>query len=68
MQAAAIGARRYRRTAVHHPVEESTPEGRIRISCAGPGCAGWDPRPCQSRREAQFWYDRHISQPLTHHL
>ena len=25
-------------------------------------------RECASRREAQFWYDRHISQPLTHHL
>ena len=67
MQPAAIGARR-RRMAMHRPVEESTPEGRTRISCADPGCMGWDPLPCQSRREARFWYDRHISQPLTRHL
>jgi hypothetical protein len=49
-------------------VEERTPEGKTRISCAGPGCVAWHPRPCESRREAQFWFDRHISQPLTHHL
>jgi hypothetical protein len=65
MQAAATDARRHRRAVGHLPMEETTPEGKIRISCAGPGCAAWDPRPCQSRREAQFWYDRHISQPLT---
>jgi hypothetical protein len=68
MQAAATRARRHHGTAMHRPVEESTLEGRTRISCGGPGCAAWDPRPCQSRREAEFWYDRHISQPLIHHL
>jgi hypothetical protein len=69
MQAAATGTRRHRhRTAMHRPVEESTSEGRTRIGCADPGCAAWDPQPCQSRREAEFWYDRHISQPLIHHL
>ena len=68
MHPAATGARRHRRIAMHHPVEESTPEGRTRISCTDPACAAWDPRPCQSRSEAQFFYDRHISQPLTHHL
>ena len=31
-------------------------------------CAAWDPRPCESRHEAQFWYNRHISQPLIRHL
>lgn len=56
------------RTAPHQPAEENTPDGKTKISCAAPGCAAWDPRPCESRREAQFWYDRHISQPLTHHL
>jgi hypothetical protein len=55
-------------TATHRPVEERTAEGEIRISCAAAGCAAWDPWPCQSWREAQFWYERHISQPLTHHL
>jgi len=68
MQTAASGTRRHRRIAAHLPVEETTPEGKTRISCAGPACAAWDPRPCPSRREAQFWFDRHISQPLTHHL
>jgi len=68
MQPAATNARRHRRIAAHLPVEESTPEGKTRISCAGPGCVAWHPRPCESRREAQFWFDRHISQPLTHHL
>jgi hypothetical protein len=57
-----------RRTAAHLPVEERTPEGKTKISCAALSCAPWDPRPCASRREAQFWYDRHISQPLIHHL
>lgn len=64
---AATAARPYR-TLTHLPVEERTPEGKIRISCLSRGCAAWDPWPCESRREAQFWYDRHISQPLTHHL
>jgi len=59
---------RPRRIAAHWPAEERTREGKTRISCASPACAAWDPRPCESRREAQFWYDRHISQPLTHHL
>jgi len=68
MQAAATGTRSHRRTAVHLPLEERTPEGKTRISCAGACCVAWDPRPCESRREAQFWFDRHISQPLTHHL
>jgi hypothetical protein len=59
---------RLRRRAVHLPVEEGTADGKTRISCAGSQCAAWDPRPCESRREAQFWYNRHISQPLIHHL
>ena len=59
---------RPRRIATHLPVEERTREGKTRISCLSPNCAAWDPWPCESRREAQFWYDRHISQPLTHHL
>ena len=54
--------------ATHQPVEESAAEGKTRISCAAAGCSAWDPWPCQSRREAQFWYERHISQPLIHHL
>ena len=57
-----------RRAATHLSVEETTPDGKTKISCAGSGCAAWDPRPCQSPREAQFWYERHITQPLTHHL
>jgi len=56
------------RPLTHLPVEETTPEGKTRISCAGSACAAWNPWPCQSRREAQFWYDRHIAQPLTHRL
>jgi hypothetical protein len=56
------------RPITHLPVEERTPEGKTRINCASPHCAAWVPRPCQSQREAQFWYDRHITQPLTHHL
>jgi hypothetical protein len=59
---------RLRSGPTHMPVEKGTADGKTRISCAGPGCAAWDPRPCESRREAQFWYDRHISQPLIHHL
>ena len=68
MQTAAADTRRHRHLAAHLPVEERTPEGKTRISCADAGCVAWDPRPCESRREAQFWFDRHISQPLTHHL
>jgi hypothetical protein len=68
MQAAATATRSNRCTMTHLRVEESTPEGNTRISCAGPGCAAWDPWPCESRREAQFWYDLHISRPLTQHL
>ena len=68
MQTAATGTRRDHRTAAHLAVEERTPEGKTRISCADAECVAWDPRPCESRREAQFWFDRHISQPLTHHL
>ena len=68
MQVTVTGAGHHRRAVMHDPLEECTPEGRTRISCTGPACAAWDPRPCESRREAQFWYDRHISQPLTHHL
>ncbi len=49
----------------HKPVEERTPDGKIKISCADSSCMCWDPWPCTSLREAQFWYDRHISQPLT---
>jgi hypothetical protein len=61
-------ARHLRHTAAHLPVEETTRDGKTRIRCAASRCALWDPWPCESRREAQFWYDRHISQPLTHHL
>ena len=56
------------RHAEHRPVEERTAEGKTRIGCAAAGCVAWDPWPCQSRCEAQFWYERHISQPLTYHL
>jgi hypothetical protein len=59
---------RPRRRTVHLPVEEGTADGKTRISCAGSQCAAWDPRPCESWREAQFWYSRHISQPLIQHL
>ncbi len=52
----------------HMPVESRTPDGKTRLSCADSNCAAWDPRPCESRCEAQFWYDRHISQPLIYHL
>ena len=68
MQTAAADTRRHRHLAAHLPVEERTPEGRTRISCAGAGCVAWDPRPCESRHDAHFWFDRHISQPLTHQL
>ena len=68
MQEAAIAARRHRPMTMHFRVEESTAQGKTRISCAGPGCAAWDPWPCESWREAQFWYDLHISRPLTQHL
>ena len=64
----AVGDTRLRRGLVHLPVENGTADGKLRIACAGPRCAAWDPEPCESRREAQFWYDRHISQPLIHHL
>jgi hypothetical protein len=57
-----------RRGPVHRPVEKVTADGKIIISCAGSACASWDPRPFRSRREAQFWYDRHIWQPLIHQL
>jgi hypothetical protein len=68
MQTAATDAARRRRTAAHLPVEETTPEGKARMRCASPDCVAWNPRPCESRREAQFWFDRHVTQPLTHHL
>jgi hypothetical protein len=64
----AVGDTRLRRGLVHLPVEKRTADGKISISCAGPRCGAWDPWPCGSRREAQFWYDRHISQPLIYHL
>jgi hypothetical protein len=53
---------------VHWPVERATADGKTTISCAGPRCGSWDPRPSPSRREAEFWYDRHVRQPLTHQL
>jgi len=59
---------RLRRGPAHLPVEEGTADGRTRISCAAVQCMAWDPRPCESRHEAQFWYNRHISQPLIQHL
>jgi hypothetical protein len=43
-------------------------DGKTRISCAGAKCVAWQPRPCQERREAQFWFDRHVSQSLIHQL
>jgi hypothetical protein len=64
----AVGDNRLRRAPAHRPVEKGTADGKTRISCAGSGCAAWDPRPFESRREAQFWYDRHISQPLIRQL
>lgn len=64
----AITVARPHRPLTHLPVEETTPDGKTRISCAGSACAAWNPWPCQSRREAQFWYDRHIAQPLTHRV
>jgi hypothetical protein len=59
---------RLRRGPVHQPVEQLAADGKTRISCAGSRCAAWDPRPFASRREALFWYDRHVAQPLTHPL
>ena len=53
---------------MHSPVDVRTPDGKTKISCAGSGCVAWDPWPCESLSEAQFWYDRHISQPLIYHL
>jgi len=64
----AVGDNRLCRAPAHRPVEKGTADGKTRISCAGPGCSAWDPRPFESRREAQFWYDRHISQPLIRQL
>ncbi len=58
----------FRRPLAHGPVESSTPDGMTRIGCADSGCAVWDPGPFESRAESVFWYDRHISQPLTRHL
>lgn len=63
-----IGDTRFGRRLAHRPVEKGTADGKTRIGCAGSGCAAWDPRPCESRREAQFWYDKHLSRPLTHQL
>lgn len=45
------------RPLAHLPMEERTPDGKIRISCGGSGCAARNRWPCQSRREAQFWCD-----------
>jgi hypothetical protein len=53
---------------VHAPVENGTADGKTRISCAGTRCTAWNPRSFESRREAQFWYERHIAQPLIQHL
>jgi hypothetical protein len=52
----------------HRPVERRTPDGKFKISCADSSCEVWDPLPCESQSEAQFWYDRHISQSLIYHL
>ena len=56
------------RRPAHIPVEQGTAEGKTRISCAGAQCLAWQPQPCKSRREAQFWYDRHVAQPLIRQL
>jgi hypothetical protein len=64
----AVGDIRPRLRLVHMPVENGSADGKIRIACSGPRCVAWNPRPCESRREAQFWYDKHISQPLIYHL
>jgi hypothetical protein len=64
----ASGETRLRRSPTHRAVEKGTADGKTRISCAAPRCAAWDPQAFDSRREAQFWYDRHISQPLIHQL
>jgi hypothetical protein len=63
-----ISDARVRGRRTHSPVETRTPDGKIRISCADANCVGWDPWPCESLSEAQFWYDRHISQSLIYHL
>ena len=57
-----------RRRPAHAPVERGTADGKTRISCAGAKCLAWQPQPCKSRREAQFWYDLHVSQSLIHQL
>jgi hypothetical protein len=64
----AVSDTQLRRGPVHMPVEKGTGDGKTRISCAGAQCGAWNPRPFASRREAQFWYDRHIAQPLIQHL
>jgi len=63
-----ISDTRLRRGPVHILVERATADREIRISCAGPQCAAWDPMPCESLREALFWYDRHVLQPLIRQL
>jgi hypothetical protein len=63
-----IGDTRFRCRPAHMPVEMGTADGKTKISCAGPRCDAWNPRPFDSRREAQFWYDRHLAQPLIQHL
>jgi hypothetical protein len=68
MRAQATADTRLRPGPAHRAVEWLTVDGKTRISCAGSRCAAWDPRPFASRREAQFWYDRHVAQPLTHPL
>ena len=64
----AVSDTRLRSRPVHAPVEKGTADGQTRISCAGAQCAAWSPRPFESRREAQFWYERHIALPLIQHL
>jgi hypothetical protein len=59
---------RTRHTMVHIPVEEKAPDGKMKIRCTSPRCAAWDPWPCETRHEAEFWYERHISQPVIYHL
>jgi hypothetical protein len=63
-----IGDTRLRRRTAHIPVVQGTADGKTRISCAGAKCVAWQPRPCKSRREAQFWFDTHVSQSLIHQL
>ncbi len=64
----AVSRTRLRCRQAHAPVEEGTPDGKTRISCAGSRCGAWDPSPCETRREAQFWYERHIVQPVLYQL